>query len=127
MLTLKPFECGTTILTDAEQDVLLSWSLLAMLTLHQIQIPNPTSSNLTEIVGEVGRKVQPFVDQVIAMSRSGTSIEKLLEMQEASREARTLSNGMREVMPAVLEWRADRDNGAHAPQFTHCDAHGLRH
>eukprot|EP00210_Caulerpa_lentillifera_P004139 g3945.t1 len=84
---MKPFECGTTILTESEQDILLSWSVIIMITLHQLPLLSTGDLSLEDRMEKAATEMKGFVEQVLKLIASGVNLEKLLETQEiANRE-----------------------------------------
>ena len=84
---MKPLESGGPILSDAEQDILLSWSVIVMMTLQSMEVPHRSSASIEEIVGSNALSVKPFVEQILTLCRSGTTVETMIQIQEDAQNA----------------------------------------
>ncbi|CAD7699837.1 unnamed protein product [Ostreobium quekettii] len=84
-VALTCLEASKPILTDLEQDILVSWVALVMLTLAQLGIrPRPLAPTSTS-TSQVDRQVQGmsgFVKQVLQMYMKGMDLQRLTLQQQ---------------------------------------------
>ena len=78
------------MLSDAEQDILLSWSVIVMLTLQSMAVPHLPSASIEKIIGSNALTMKPFVEQILTLCRSGTTVEDMIQIQEEAQNVSVL-------------------------------------